>query len=239
MITPEIPQLDPMRVQVRKHALMHEISTKPRRKWWRVAVPATVLAAAAVTATVVWPVSTPSAYASWTAEPRAPGTDVDSVIAVCRKQLAEFDAMVREQMSGWPATPTEVTIVDQRGNLTLVLFTGPQSQRTCLNTPGGLGSGGGGGDVKGLPSLGSRRFLLMSVQSQSEPQNGAPARILTAMVSPDVGKMRVDTADGKQVTGTLGNGWGVAWWPDVADATLITLYDHAGNVLETERPRFK
>jgi len=31
-----------------------------------------------------------------------------------------------------PEVPTEVSVVDQRGELTMVLFTGPQSEMLCL-----------------------------------------------------------------------------------------------------------
>ncbi len=101
-ITPDIPQLDPMRLQVRKHVLLNEISARPSGRWWRLAVPATVLAAAAVTATVLWPVSNPSAYASWTAEPRAPGPDADTAIAGCRERLAESERNTRTYFPNLP-----------------------------------------------------------------------------------------------------------------------------------------
>lgn len=54
------------------------------------------------------------------------------------------------------------------------------------------------------------------------------------MVSPEVRKVRVDTADGLKVTATVGNGWTLAWWPSAADATSVTLYDNEGKELGTE-----
>lgn len=232
MITPEIPQLDPLRVQVRKHALLNEISEKPRRRWWRIAVPATVLAAAVVATTVLWTPTNPSAYASWTAEPRAPGPDADGVIADCRERLAQSDKNNRSVFPNWPAMPTEVSVVDQRGDLTLVLFTGPEAVHDCLRSRDGLQRGGGGGIV----ALGTDRYRAMSYGADAGDgaRHGA-RRTLVARVSSDVAKVRVNTQDGSQIGATMGkDGWLVAWWPGSAEVTTVTLYDKAGNELATE-----
>ncbi len=231
-ITPEVPQLDPMRVQVRKHALLNEISQNPSRRWWRVAVPATALAAAVVGA-VLWTPTNPSAYASWTAEPRAPGPGVDTVVADCREKLAERDRITRGEFPDWPGAPTEVSVVDQRGDLTLVVFTGPEAVHTCLRSDDGLESGGGGG---GVVALGTDRYRAMTYGADAGDGAGRGARrTLTARVSPEVAKVRVDTQDGKQVVATLGtDGWLVAWWPGQAEVTTVTLYDKEGNRLGTE-----
>lgn len=235
MITPEIPQLDPLRVQVRKHALLNEISEKPHRRWWRIAVPATMLAAASVATTVLWTPTNPSAYASWTAEPRAPGQNADALIATCREKLAERDRINRRDFPDWPPMPTEVTLIDQRGDLTLVLFTGPQSNQFCLRSPKGIESGSGGGSRDPIPPLGSKRFRMQGLESvDPEPGHGEPRRTVLAEVGPDVAKALVTTEDGRQVVSTIGNGWMVAWWPTTAKATAVTLYDRTGGVLGTE-----
>lgn len=233
MITPEIPQLDPKSIQVRKHALLNEISAKPSRRWWRLAVPATVLAAAAVTATVLWPVSNPSAYASWTAEPRAPGPDADTVVAECRARMEESEKTRRKYMPNFPAMPTEVSVVDQRGDLTQVVFTGPEAVHTCLRSDDGLQASGGGG---GIVPLGSDRYRAMSY-GKDGGNGGANdhKRTLTARVSAEVGKVRVTTHDGRHVIATIGkDGWLVAWWPGESDVNTVTLYDKAGKELGTE-----
>ncbi|KOV82147.1 hypothetical protein [Nocardia sp. NRRL S-836] len=239
-ITPEVPRLDPVRVQVRKHALLNEISTKPARRWWRFTVPATVLTAGVVAGTLLWTPTTPSAYASWTAEPRAPGPEADGLVAGCREELARHDRTIRQDLPNWPAMPTEVSIVDQRGDLTLVLFTGPQSDQTCLGTPKGIEVQGGGGDPRGRPPLGSAKFSLEGSQvSNPDPGRGEPRRTVLARVSPDVVKARLETADGRKVTATIGNGWLIAWWPTLSEATKITLYDGEGEVIATESVGFK
>jgi hypothetical protein len=239
-ITPDIPRLDPMRVQVRKHALLNAIEEKPRRRWWRIAVPATVLTAAAIATTVLWTPTTPSAYASWTAEPRAPGPDVDRMIADCREKLVQHDRNIRSEIPNWPAAPTEVSVVDQRGDLTMVLFTGPESDMSCLISPKGFEMGGGGGSPGGRPPLGSARFRTQGLgASDPDPGQGEPRRTLIAQVGPDVAKARINTEDGRQVTATLGNGWLVAWWPTKAKATTVTLYDRAGGVLGTDSAEIK
>jgi len=232
-ITPDIPPLDRMRLQVRKHALLNEISAKPSRRWWRFAVPATTLTAAVVAAIVLWTPTTPSAYASWTAEPRAPG-DVEPVLARCRERLDRHDARGREgNLPDWPAAPRDVSVVDQRGSMTLVLFTGPEATLECMHTPQGV-SVAGGGTAKGLDPLGDRLFRSYGASLTSDRDGDNPMRVLTGQVSPAVGKVLVGTRDGLKVTAPLGRGWILAWWPSREDATSVTLYDHAGNVLGTE-----
>lgn len=239
-ITPDIPQLDPSRVQVRKHALLNAIEEKPRRRWWRIAVPATVLAAAAVATTVLWTPTNPSAYASWTAEPRAPGQNVDGLITTCREKMAERDRINRRDFPDFPPMPTDVTLIDQRGDLTMVLFTGPYGDQFCLRSPKGIESGSGGRNSEPIPPLGAKRFRMRGLESlDPEPGYGEPRRTVHAEVGSDVAKAVVDTEDGKQVAATLGNGWMIAWWPGRASAVSITLYGRGGEVLGTESAEIK
>ncbi|MFS8099401.1 hypothetical protein LFM09_19955 [Lentzea alba] len=230
-ITPEIPQLDPLRVQVRKHALMNEIGTRPSRKWWRIAVPATGLAAAVAIGTLLWPAANPSAFASWTAEPRAPGPD--SVLASddCRTTFGKIlkpnpDALE----SGIPPkpAPTEQTLVDQRGNVVLTVLTGPETMGYCLEGPEYR--------TIGLSELSLGETWFTATLAGRTVEAAANARVLTGHVGPEVRRVRVDTADGRQVTTTLDRGWVAAWWPSAAEASLITLYDEAGHVLGTQVP---
>ncbi|MEV6238253.1 hypothetical protein [Lentzea sp. NPDC051838] len=236
-ITPDIPQLDPMRLQVRKHALLNEISTKPSRRWWRFAVPATALVAAVVATLVLWTPTNPNAYASWTAEPRAPGADADAAIAECRAMIESSAEHGGGYRPDWPAMPTEVSVVDQRGIMTLVLFTGPESEMQCFHTPQGH-SVSGGGTSKGLEPLGDKLFGSIGGASMSTDRDGSnPMRIYSGMVSQKVGKAVVHTEDGLKVTATIGKGWLLAWWPSRGDATSITLYDHEGKELGTQSTR--
>ena len=239
-ITPEIPQLDPSRVQVRKHALLNAIEEKPRRRWWRVAVPATVLAAAAVATTVLWTPTNPSAYASWTAEPRAPGKDEDGLIKTCLEKMTEREQVTRRDFPNLPPMPTELTLIDQRGDLTMVLFTSSYGNASCLRSPKGIEAGGGGRNNTPIPPLGSKRFRVAGLESlDPEPGHGEPRRTMLAEVGSDVAKAVVNTEDGKQVAATLGNGWMIAWWPTRASAVSITLYGRGGEVLSTESPEVK
>ncbi|HUQ55627.1 hypothetical protein [Lentzea sp.] len=233
-ITPDIPPLDPMRVQVRKHALLNEISTKPSRRWWRFAVPATALVAAIAVTLVLWTPTNPNAYASWTAEPRAPGAGAEAVIAECRESIEQHhERGRRDNAPDWPEAPTEVSVVDQRGSMTLVLFTGPQSQSECFHTPD-THSVSGSGRASGLEPLGEKLYLSYGSSMRSERDGSNPMSVLPARVSPEVGKVRVDTGDGLRVTATIGKGWMLAWWPSRAHATSVTLYDHDGRELGTQ-----
>ena len=231
-ITPDIPKLDPIRVQVRKHALMNEISTKPSRRWWRIVVPATGLAAAAAVGALVWPVSSPSAFASWSAEPRAPGAEAFADAGRCRETFDNLLDPEQEQAareSGIPLRPmpTDAALVEQRGNITLVVLTDPQSVGYCLYTGTYSMIGMGGPE-------GENRFL-----ASRNGMGGAeeePARVLLGHVGPEVRGARVDTTDGRQVTATIDKGWVAAWWPSHAEATQVTLYDVNGNTLRTAVP---
>ncbi|GHH48219.1 hypothetical protein [Lentzea cavernae] len=231
MIKPDVPQMDPLRLQVRKHALLNEISSKPSRRWWRFAVPATALVAAVAVTMVLWTPTNPNASASWTAEPRAPGADTEAAVAECREMIEEGDR--REKPPNFPEAPTEVSVVDQRGIMTLALFTGPQSELICRHVQGGYTSLTGSGRAEGLEQLGDELFRSFGASMHSERNGRNPTRIFSGMVSPKVGKALIQTEDGLRVTATIGEGWLLAWWPSKEDATLITLYDHQGNELGT------
>lgn len=230
-ITPDIPQLDPLRLQVRKHALLNEISAKPSRRWWRFALPATALVAAVAVTLVLWTPTNQDASAAWTAEPRAPG-DLAPVLADCGKSLDRHDAERGVNGPDWPA-PRDVAAVDQRGDLTMVLFTGPRSETLCLRTPKGAAMSGKG-YTTGREPLGDRLFADFAWQmgiQDAHSRNGM--RVLTGRVSPKVGKVVIGTSDGLEVTATVGNGWVVAWWPSMGDLKHVRLFDEAGGVLQT------
>ncbi|MEU3650540.1 hypothetical protein AB0E59_44770 [Lentzea sp. NPDC034063] len=225
MIKPDIPNLDPMRLQVRKHALLNEISTKPSRRWWRLAVPVTALAAAVAISVALWPVSNPSAFASWSAEPRAPGSREQAIASGCQDVIARW----RETVSGVAPTPTpvEASLVDRRGDTTLVAMAGPQGIVYCLYAPGIT--------IHGTSEIGDGETWF-----RASPKSGFSipgfARILTGHVRPAVRRVVISTEDGRQVIATLTDGWVAAWWPSEADASSVTTYDEAGHVLETVTP---
>ncbi|WP_434449109.1 hypothetical protein [Lentzea sp. E54] len=231
-ITPDIPQLDPMRLQVRKHALLNEISSKPSRRWWRFAVPATALVAAVAVTLVLWTPTNQDASAAWTAEPRAPG-DLAPVLAECGKTLDQHDAERGvEGRPVWPA-PREVSATDQRGSMTMVLFTDPRSDLLCWGTPNGVGTGGRGGAEEREP-LGDRLFADFTVRiGMTDVYSRNSMKVLTGRVSPKVGKVVIGTEDGLEVTASIGNGWIVTWWPSLGEPKQVKLYDGAGGLLET------
>ncbi|MFD9705250.1 hypothetical protein [Lentzea sp. NPDC059081] len=231
-IKPDIPQLDPMRLQVRKHALLNEIGARPSRRRWRFAAPATALVAAVAVALVLWTPTTPDAYASWTAEPRAPG-DLAPVLADCGERLDWHDARGKEEnLPNWPAAPRDVSVVDQRGSTTLVLFTGPQADMLCMRTPEGVAMTGSGSGRDREP-LGGRLFADFGANLSTDRDGRRPMRVLSGRVSPEVAKVVLETEDGLTVTATIGKGWILGWWPSGGDPKHVTLYDRAGGVLET------
>ncbi|MCR3749720.1 hypothetical protein [Lentzea californiensis] len=230
-ITPDIPQLDPMRLQVRKHALLNEISSKPSRRWWRFTVPATALVAAVAVTLVLWTPTNQDASAAWTAEPRAPG-DLTPVLADCGRTLDQHDAGRGVNGPDWPA-PRDVAVVDQRGDMTMVQYIGPQSEMLCLRTPAGVDMNGRG-KLQDQDPLGDRLFadFLPSVRMHDVGGRNAMT-VLTGWVSRAVGKVVISTEDGLEVTATIGNGRVLAWWPSLGKAKDVRLYDEAGVVLQT------
>ncbi|MGW6445534.1 hypothetical protein [Lentzea sp. NPDC055074] len=232
MIKPDIPRMDPMRLQVRKHALLNEIDSKPSRRWWRFAVPATALVAALAVTLVLWTPTNQEASAAWTAEPRAPG-DLAPVLAKCGESLDRHDAERGvEGRPVWPA-PREVSVTDLRGDMTMVLFTGPRSEALCWGTPEGVGMSARGGIAEREP-LGDRLFADFAPQvGMTEVSSGTSTTVLTGRVSPKVGKAVIVTEDALEVTASLGDGWIVTWWPSLGKPKQVRLYDEAGSLLET------
>ncbi|MFD4639434.1 hypothetical protein ACFWN2_19110 [Lentzea sp. NPDC058436] len=230
-ITPDVPQMDPTRLQARKHALLNEIDSKPSRRWWRFAVPATALVAAVSVTLVLWTPTNQDASAAWTAEPRAPG-DLAPVFADCAKTLDRHDAQRGTNGPDWPA-PRDVAVVDQRGDMTMVQYVGPQSEMLCLWTPKGVGMNGSG-NLQGQEPLGDRLFadFLPSVGIHDGGSRNAMT-VLTGRVSRAVGKVVIRTEDGLEVTATIGNGRVVAWWPSLGKPKDVKLYDEANVVLQT------
>ncbi|MGW6936409.1 hypothetical protein ACWGE0_40565 [Lentzea sp. NPDC054927] len=208
-ITPEIPQVDPIRVQARKHALLYEIGQRPARRGWRLAVPATGLAAAVAIGAVWWMSPTP------------PGLTDAAAVDRCQTALS----MLRMP---WPG-PGEVSssVVDRRGNVVLVLLTGRETMWFCMfegeSWVGDSESPRGSGDTR-------------LVAYQGDTVEGKPTGMAYGRVRPDAHTARLDTADGRKVPVLLDKGWAVTWWPSDAKAKLVTLYDEAGHVLETAVP---
>jgi hypothetical protein len=126
-----------------------------------------------------------------------------------------------------------VSATDQRGSMTMVLFTDPRSDVLCWGTPNGVGTGGKGGSEEREP-LGDRLFADFAPKvGITEVMSRNSMTILTGRVSPKVGKVVIGTEDGLEVTASLGNGWIVTWWPSLGKPKQVKLYDGAGSLLET------
>jgi hypothetical protein len=209
-IKPEIPQLDPVRVQARKHALLNEIGQQPARRGWRLAVPATALAAAVVIGAVWW------------MSPTSPGLTDAAAVDRCRTALAAL-------RMPWPG-PGEVnsSVVDRRGDVVLVLLTGPETMWFCM-FDGESWINDGESPRGSSPNAGF-------VAYQGDAIGGRPTGMAYGRVRPDARTAGLETSDGRKVPVLLDKGWAVTWWPSEAEARLVTLYDEAGHVLETFVP---
>lgn len=224
-ITPDVPTMNPTRLQARRHALVAEVvgktETPMRRKFaLRFALPA-VAVVTAVAAAVVLLIPEPSAYASWTAEPQSTSPAIAaSSVEDCRARIAEMPTASQFTM------PTDGVLTEQRGEITTVVLASKDSFGVCLRTPHQTLTGIG--DTVDLGADSMQVVALPGMRSGNEP-----ARVFLARVSPVVSTARIDTTDGRHVTATVNQGWCVAWWPSGADASRITLNDQAGNLIES------
>ncbi|WP_086668485.1 hypothetical protein [Lentzea kentuckyensis] len=209
-ITPEIPQLDPIRVQARKHALLNEIGQQPARRGWRHAMPATALAAVVVIGAVWW--MSP-----------APITLTDGA-AVDRCQ----DALGRMRMPVPGPGEVNSSVADRRGDVVLVMLTGPESMWFCIF------EGESWTSAHKFPRLISTNVEFVAYLG--DVIEGKRTGMAYGRVRPDARTATLEIADGRKVPVLLDQGWAVTWWPSSAEAKLLTLYDEAGHVLETVVP---
>lgn len=218
-ITPEIPQLDPVRVQARKHALLEEIDKKPARLGWRVAVPATGLAAAVASGVAFWPMGQPTEPSVLVSPPPEQHQRPDWPIELDRR--CSNSATTHAGVG-----PLESAAATGGGSVTLIMRTGPESMWYCMfegKTEVNDGGFGKGEDTK-------------PTTYRKNPVEGKPVRLAAGRTRPEAASVRIDTADHREVTATIHQGWMIAWWPSEAEATLITQFDDRGHVLETVVP---
>ncbi len=201
-------------------------AARPRRHgrmWWG------AVAAVATTATVVavlWPGSTPDAYASWTAVPApASAGQVQAASSACDRVLdaRSSDWAAEESANGSrPNTPASsaqladrrVVLAEQRGEFTLTVSSNSRWVVECLTalTVSDQLTEVGFTDLSRYPaatSAGGVDVLGMSAEGAS----GSSAALVYGRAG--VGVIGVDllTADGRTVRGSVADGFWSAWWP--------------------------
>ncbi len=206
------------------------------------AAAAAVLLTVATVATQTLLTQAPSAFAGWSAQPKA----------VERAAAAAADATCREQLANTPMPlggalkDLEVAVTDGRGPFTWVLYNSAGGGVSCLVGPsltaisGRTGNGGsfgiaaaGVGPASGPVGAGSSATagsgsMLSTGDDGSRvstvhltTDGGQAYTLADGTVADDVTGVTLVLGDGTRVAATVANGWFAAWWPGGRDATSI------------------
>ncbi|MGC4936737.1 hypothetical protein [Kribbella sp. DT2] len=190
-----------------------------RRRFVAGSVAATAVVVAGV---VTYPLLFPaSAYASWTAVPRAVALPADSSrLAPCLSSIpAEPGATV-------DADRFKPVVVEERGDFTAALLGDGGSVMVCIYDETTRSTGRVSADA--LPA-GASVSLLANGGSLDE---GDGARYVFGPVAAGVEKVKVVTTDGTEVTASVAGGYFLAWWPAPAGPATVTASDRNGTALQ-------
>jgi hypothetical protein len=226
-LRPDLPKLPAGRLQARRVALLDEISrdqaarARPRRSGLRVRLAFAAVGTAVAAAIVAILLPTGSAYGSWTATPQpVDPTRTAAITNNCRGRLANMPTAAR-----YP-TPRDPVLAERRGDITVVVLSGPDSHGFCLVARKSSFTGLGGAAGKPV----GRHLEIVAAPSKVDRNNSA--RIVIARVDGEVGAVEFGTTDGRRVVATVNAGWCVAWWPSAATATHVLVKDHDGATLQ-------
>jgi hypothetical protein len=220
------------------------------------------VAAAGLVVSLALPGATPSAFAGWTAVANPlTGAGLTNAATACQEQR---DSLVSGSaaLAGFTG-PSTVTGAEQRGDVTLVVFSGPDSEALiCLataqgdvlamtfaapNTPagrsGGWTAGGDGAQVSGFASGGLTDPIdaPQGVGHEVGISGTVGTNVFTAVSGEVAANVTGVTlhANRLSIEAMLGDGRYVAWWPGKADLYADVTYTITyadGTVRENVRP---
>lgn len=190
-----------------------------RRRFVAGSVAATAVVAAGV---VTYPLLFPaSAYASWTAVPRAVALPANSSrLAPCLSSIPVGPGATVD------ADRFKPVVVEERGDFTAALLGDGGSVMVCIYDETNRSTGRVG--AAALPA-GASVSLLANGGSLDE---GDGARYVFGPVAAGVEKVKVVTTDGTEVTASVAGGYFLAWWPAPAGPATVTASDRNGTVLQ-------
>lgn len=186
---------------------------------------ATLVVVVIASAAVVMPGSSQAPFASWRAAPM----EADSKLA--------RDATTA-CLTG-PATGARLVVQDQRGATAALLFLQGPDLVTCVASRGARGG------VDAVVSARSRidwSLGRLAVVTGIKNPAGPGLRVIVGTVPSDTPFVKIRRADGLDVTGTVSQGYFLAWWPSEAKAIAIRAIDAFGrgigeiSDLETSQP---
>ncbi|ANZ35595.1 hypothetical protein BBK82_05375 [Lentzea guizhouensis] len=215
-ITPEVPQLDPVRVQVRKHALLNEIAARPARRWWRVAAPVSALAVTAVVAAAVWWGQPPR-----TGDPELGARTPGEAVRQCTAPGAPHMRLRTEHNPKIPPNASDVALVRDLGDVTIAVFLSAEGAVYCVAGPDRQ-------FVPAAPQTAGQWFATFPYLGSSGARG-----VVVGKVRSGVRSVVATSALGEQTRAVPADGWVVLHMPGSAVATSVTTYDMAGGVLET------
>lgn len=160
-----------------------------------------------------------SAFATWTAVPAEPDPAVAASAA---------EECWTPSLQPAPAR-LPLVAVDQRGRVTLALFSDGESLTDCMLVDGQVSAVSHGAETGGDSLTGAIQVL----NHGRYERESTVMHLISGAVASDVASVIVTRDDGVDVTATVGTGVFLVWWPTPGDAATFTALDAAGNVLET------
>lgn len=182
--------------------------SRPRPRKTRTRVLTASLAIAATTAgafVLVQSVGAPSAYASWTAKPRAATAD----------ETLTWGQQCVSMSRGGPRDYA-VRLVEMRGKFAYTVLTAPDGfEATCLMADNGPGQPVTGGGFMGSLTAEPQPDGLATNSVRSVTNEGDDTEYeVTGKAGPEVAAVSFHV-NGTEVHATLKDGYFAAWWPDL------------------------
>jgi hypothetical protein len=176
---------------------------------------------------------TANAFAAWTAAPTTPAPgQVSSAEATCEAAAATPPS---DKTAGLATGATQVSLVDNRGPFTLVLF-GANTSTTlmCVSGPSINPSTLANSQMRsigGQPALPAAGQIAVD-RLQADSANGQAYTIAEGSVGPGVTAAILVLSDGSDIVTTTGNGFFLAWWPGSAVVTSATVTTATGTTTQ-------
>lgn len=212
-----------------------------RRVWlWLVVVPVAVMVAAAILATLLFPVAQddppPDVFDSWSVVPTpVAGAEAVDAARACRERWRDWAAPPPEQpgarqpgrgesgsgrLDRRQVAAMSGVLTERRGVWVDTLLQSETFQASCLyrdETPGSFApeSVPYGGGASRRPDRGPGWPAQLAVQDtvSTGTLDGRGYTQVTGRLGEEVEAVMVELADGRRVAATLGEGRYVAWWP--------------------------
>ncbi|MBV8162074.1 MAG: hypothetical protein JO265_14220 [Acidimicrobiia bacterium] len=222
-----------------------------RLRMRRYALPVGAVAAVAMAAAVVLelggpgapaPLSHPPAaslLAAWTAQPTAAHQSQVSTAEHGCSAVFDQSSSAQSDPAGksgppLPGGPWRPALVDTRGDLTLALYSNGSDWMACLGSPSFVSLSPLGTAGQTPAAEGSAVLDMMSNRGAS----GDPFTLAVGRSGSAVTGVGLQRTDGSVVTGTVGDGHFIAWWPGDDGVEALSVTTDTGARTDPVDPRF-